>query len=344
MEKATVLLENNEIFVEKAVGDLGTACDQGNEAVDGGTTDDKLDAIKALQASYEYAMEAISIQEKLTSLQEFYGELLAKYDYVSEDNTISEVLNSLEKGFETNEQAQNVIDQMPVAWVAYVMGQDLSEASVENPVDVTGVIINADFESGNVNYWTLSEGIGQNQGFQNNNEYRNDDENILVSQFIEAWRPSGTALGDGTIAQTLLAPLPEGYYVLAIDGYATNQTQIPEGGIQGAYLVANVGDASVTTPIGIETAGGVPEHFEVAFHSDGVSPVTVGLSVYQTNASWIVADNFTLSFVGDTYVAVEGVDADVEKQPLAIYNLAGQRVQKAVKGLYIINGKKYIVR
>ncbi|MBQ9558360.1 MAG: hypothetical protein IJV08_00035 [Bacteroidaceae bacterium] len=344
VEKATVLLENNEIFVEKAVGDLGTACDQGNEAVDGGSTDDKLDAIKALQASYEYAMEAISIQEKLTSLQEFYGELLAKYDYVSEDNTISEVLNSLEEGFETNEQAQNVIDQMPVAWVAYVMGQDMSEASVENPVDVTGVIINADFESGNVNYWTLSEGIGQNQGFQNNNEYRNDDKNILVSQFIEAWRPSGTALGDGTIAQTLLAPLPEGYYVLAIDGYATNQTEIPEGGIQGAYLVANVGDASVTTPIGIETAGGVPEHFEVAFHSDGVSPVTVGLSVYQTNASWIVADNFTLSFVGDTYVAVEGVDADVEKQPLAIYNLAGQRVQKAVKGLYIINGKKYIVR
>ena len=44
-------------------------------------------------------------------------------------------------------------------------------------------------------------------------------------------------------------------------------------------------------------------------------------------------------FFGDTD-AIEGVKAENEQQ--AIYNLAGQRVQKAVKGIYIVNGKKVL--
>ena len=48
-------------------------------------------------------------------------------------------------------------------------------------------------------------------------------------------------------------------------------------------------------------------------------------------------------FGSDDATAVKGVEAAGEKAGV-IYNLAGQRVEKAVKGIYIINGKKMLVK
>lgn len=49
-----------------------------------------------------------------------------------------------------------------------------------------------------------------------------------------------------------------------------------------------------------------------------------------------------LTFEFDTETAIQGISLD--EQSGAIYNLAGQRVQKATKGLYIVNGKKVLVK
>ena len=48
-------------------------------------------------------------------------------------------------------------------------------------------------------------------------------------------------------------------------------------------------------------------------------------------------------FGSDAATAVKGIEAAGEEAG-AIYNLAGQRVEKAVKGVYIINGKKVLVK
>lgn len=48
-------------------------------------------------------------------------------------------------------------------------------------------------------------------------------------------------------------------------------------------------------------------------------------------------------FGSDDATAVKGIEAAGEEAG-AIYNLAGQRVEKAVKGVYIINGKKVLVK
>lgn len=48
-------------------------------------------------------------------------------------------------------------------------------------------------------------------------------------------------------------------------------------------------------------------------------------------------------FGSDDATAVKGVEVAGEKAGV-IYNLAGQRVEKAVKGIYIINGKKMLVK
>ena len=107
------------------------------------------------------------------------------------------------------------------------------------------------------------------------------------------------------------------------------------------------GTSTWKEPVGIDVTSGAPQHFTLDFYSDGKTPVTVGLLVAATNASWIAADNFQLSYIGTT--VPDGIEAVENAQSSilngkSIYNLAGQRVQKPVKGLYIINGKKVVVK
>ncbi len=65
---------------------------------------------------------------------------------------------------------------------------------------------------------------------------------------------------------------------------------------------------------------------------------------------WTPFNNWTLTYYGatapseDPTTYIQNVDVEKPATKLVIYNLAGQRVQKAVKGLYIINGKKVLVK
>lgn len=49
-------------------------------------------------------------------------------------------------------------------------------------------------------------------------------------------------------------------------------------------------------------------------------------------------------FDEDSWVGVKGIQANVQKRTNAIYNLAGQRVSKATKGVYIVGGNKVAVK
>lgn len=353
IDEADAMREGGEVVIEKAIDELANASDNGNDAVIGGDKDAKVDAINKLKDAIAYAEAGFSLMEKLDAERTYYTELFDKYFYDSDNTELADQLDNIEESLVSNEAIQETIDRLPSLWVKYVLGQDFSDASEEFPIDVTGIILNADFEVGNAGYWTITaaagtledgteDRIGQNQGYQGAS-YTNGD--ISVSKFIEAWRPDGVALHDGTIAQTLLEALPEGYYTLEVDGHATNQTEIPEEGITGAYLMATDGSWTATTSMAIEVTNGSPEHFTLSFYSDGKTPVTVGLLLASTNANWIVADNFTLGYIGTTAPdAIEGVKTEGVSTNSAIYNLAGQRVQKPVKGLYIINGRVVVVK
>ena len=59
---------------------------------------------------------------------------------------------------------------------------------------------------------------------------------------------------------------------------------------------------------------------------------------------WSNADAFELYYVGGgdpEYTNIENVDVEVET---VIYDLSGRRVQKMEKGVYIVNGRKMIVK
>lgn len=342
IEDAEALLIDEEDELNYSLVYAGEALEQAiNDAkeVDAGDIDALSEAATNLAAAIEGTKQSIALLMEFRNAAMEYQDRVDNAEFSSNDTHLQDILDLGESGeFQSDAEIQGYLDELPLAWVNFVLAQDgFDSASEEDPLDITGVIMNPNFDSGNVNYWTITGSdengrIGQNQGYQSNNTYTNDEKGIVINQFIEAWRPSGAALSDGTISQTLLAALPAGSYSLQVDGFATNQSAIPEEGIQGAYLMVD----ERTTPIGIDVTGGVPEHFEVQFVSDGVTPVTVGLIVYQTNASWIVADNFSLYYLGTEISTGVNSLANANIGSETIYTVSGTKVAKAQKGLYIV--------
>lgn len=342
MSEATDLLNSGCGGVKEAEQLLGDAIDQGGDAIDGDVAA-KTAAINSLTSAIAYGSESSALVEAFQSAADYFLTLQETYNYTSSDTefiTIADAANSAQ--FDSNESVKTMTESLEGAWARFVVGQDLSSASEDTPVDMTGIILNADLGLGNSKYWTIGEDIGQNQGYQSAS-YTGE---VTIEGFIEAWRPNGTALNDGDISQTLGAVLPAGYYVLECDGHATNQSAIPEEGITGAVLMAYCGDYYNSTSMGIEETSANPKHFAVAFYSDGVNPTTVGLRVAQTNASWLTGDNFMLSYVGSD--APSGIEtltsADVVTSGRGIYNLAGQKLNKLQKGINIVDGKKVFVK
>ena len=58
------------------------------------------------------------------------------------------------------------------------------------------------------------------------------------------------------------------------------------------------------------------------------------------NGTKEMKDVYVYSLNGNQTVGIRGIEAGKNSQ--SIYNLAGQRVGKAVKGIYVINGKKVV--
>ena len=86
---------------------------------------------------------------------------------------------------------------------------------------------------------------------------------------------------------------------------------------------------------------------EVKVHLKAGETLTLGLfKDTHIDNDWTIFNNFELYYLGNDEApdAINAVEVNGEKASAAIYNLAGQRVAKAVKGLYIMDGKKVVVK
>jgi hypothetical protein len=70
------------------------------------------------------------------------------------------------------------------------------------------------------------------------------------------------------------------------------------------------------------------------------------VGIYTTaNSRWVIWDNFRLTYFGaePEEPIVDAIsEVSVKAENKTIYNLKGQQVMNAQKGLYIINGKKVV--
>ena len=356
IDQADVLVNNTDnlgiIYVGQTTKDLNAAIKEGQTALNG-TTDDKKAAMSTLKTAIAGVSESAQLMQRYmneaTAVSDMINSGEEAWDFTSNNTELLDVIGDIEGSFFADNAAlQKAIDELPTLVAKYVLGRnDFADGSQDNPIDITGLIMNYSFNT-NASNWTIvgtdeNGRIGQNQGYQSAS-YTNEADGYVIDHFVEAWRPNGAILNDGTISQQLAATLPAGYYRLECDGYATNQAEIPGEGIQGVGLYAQCGDTWDWTPMGISETAGTPRHFARDFKADGTSPVTVGVRVQGTNASWLAADNFRLYYIGTE--APDAIDAIADSQAAKskVYNLAGQRVNKAARGIFIVDGKKVVVK
>ena len=113
------------------------------------------------------------------------------------------------------------------------------------------------------------------------------------------------------------------------------ETLLPATPASLSTTVAGVEFFGTYTPQSISGVYGLSEGKFVGINSGTLNPFRAAISV----ASDVKAYNIVLD---DSATGINNVNADLNANLNAIYNLAGQRMGKVEKGIYIINGKKII--
>ena len=331
----------NELMVEIATNELRTQAEAITERIAA------MDNISTMEEAVALLNDVKQLMEDIKADQAKYQEILALYDQYSvkvdeagiTDESFIVMLDEVNEkimnySFENGAEIDSYMEKMQQGWIPAVI------AGKQPGDDVTAVINNPDFELGNASYWNIiadeeGDAIGVNQGYQGAS-YSNDEDGLTIEHFIEAWR-SGATLHNGVINQTFAVALPEGAYTLGVDGYAVNQSGVPEEGVQGAYLYAQVGESMLKTSICVDATAATPTHFEVSFYSNGEDKTTIGILIRDANFNWVAVDNFTLTYLGSEIPdAVEGLNAVAGTKAAQVFSLDGRQQVRLSRGVNIV--------
>lgn len=187
---------------------------------------------------------------------------------------------------------------------------------------------------------------------------------------ISAWQGGTLEVGGDVKNQCAQAPtgafniyqqvtgIPNGIYQLSVQGFCRHTTAKLYAG-KNEVALKDIASESGTQPADLEAASG---RFTAAKYSNTlnveVTDGTLRLGIKQNKAAtasdaWIVIDNFELTYMGTAETAV-ATTAAPRKQNDAVYKLSGTMVRqpyvdgvytsKLQKGIYIMDGKKVLVR
>ena len=135
-----------------------------------------------------------------------------------------------------------------------------------------------------------------------------------------------------TANQPVLINATEGTYTFKSNG-TTNNNSLVEGALTGVY-------ATTAVPAGSYILWANATH-PIGFYLSNSSTVAA-------NRAYLTADGAgvkSFSIVYDDETGIDMVQGSRFKiQDSRIFNLSGQRLSKARKGINIVNGKKYVVK
>ena len=340
--------ENEDNMTNPALDALDVAISVAVKAQVGGDVDEMWDALinlnkaisdaKANVAALTELRAAIdNMEDAVNTAESPSTDAMNAYDEVStktEEDAILELTTEEVKAL--TEEVNHVADLLRIP--AY------EGASDENPVDMTAVIKNADFElNANNGDWTWDKYDTQNGP---------NLDNGINGKSCEFWAPSADKL-KFEIYQTL-ANLPAGTYELsAMAGNSLNGQA--DAGTEGraALYAATSGGATSSTAVEVtEAEATVAKKYSIVFTLKEGETVEVGFKTIGTMAArWFACDDFKLTYYGDAsskeatedevLVDIDGIDADASAIS-AIYTITGAKVSSLQKGINIVkyaNGK-----
>ena len=172
----------------------------------------------------------------------------------------------------TNTDVKRQIDALVLAMKNYRYGN----ASEENPIDMTSIIVNPSFEK-KLEGWTVEGLVSQtNTSFTQKKG----------STYLEKWTGAGGRIGDASVMQTIVG-LDKGIYKLKVA--AQNIQQNSSATQTGAWVVANDSKVDVN-----KTAD-----YTLTF-TNIENEVTIGFLADDATGNWLSVDNFRLYYIGGT--------------------------------------------
>lgn len=205
----------------------------------------------------------------------------------------------------------------------------LAGATPDDPREATPFVVNPAFSGANGYGWTLSGKWG----------------NQRYNGAAEVWHSTGF-----DISQTI-SNLPDGTYTL------TCQLCNGEGAMTG-YLYGTSGGVRQQAAVSQSCAGSTfaLERDKMAADSNYArvsvelavtgGTLTMGIADPSAGTNWLVFDDFTLIYHGTNTTGIETLyrSTNTKLSDTVMYDLLGRRVSRPSKGIYIMNGRKIVVR
>ena len=233
--------------------------------------------------------------------------------------------------------------------------------------------------NGTMKYYSSGVSITEDLGLRG---WRSSD--LMVIEVPSTYQVSFNAVGDKSYATLYLPfdvttdDNTKAYYIETVaDGVAT-LTELSEGKIPTKTAVVLINDGAATEAV-FSVASGlteaisednnmlkgtlVPMELDLSqnspnysmgrkdgkigfykFNNNGTTTITLGANkAYLDTGSTTSSKGFTFSFGDPSGIDQVGTDVSVQMTDV-IYNLSGQRVNRLTKGLYIVNGKKVVIK
>lgn len=173
----------------------------------------------------------------------------------------------------------------------------------------------------------------------------------IVPEGVTAYYVSAAENGEATtksIAEGEAIPAGTGVLLTAADEATTQAVMVPAAGETDATIENNLLSASAGAAKEIPaeenayilTKSGEKVAFYLCSSTNRTLAMNKSYLVMPTTAG---ANVLNLKFGGEA-TGIGGIETDTTPADAPIYDLAGRRVQKATKGIYIIGGKKVLVK
>jgi hypothetical protein len=223
---------------------------------------------------------------------------------------------------EMTTQLKNAIEAIPMS-NAYCEG-------ITNKTDLTDQIVGADATGSSVTGWTVN-----NIEICTLDKYKTRPVMGQTTKDATVYgTPNSYKSGTASIQQTL-SNLAAGTYVLSVSIMATKDIPVDVriNGVKKNTFVG-VGTGASSSWNEVVTTFELTETANVTLRLDEGADATTKL--------WY-ADNFRLYLISGGATAIRSVNSNTANTN-AIFDLSGRRVAQPTKGLYIINGKKVVIK
>ena len=305
------------------------------EAVDLMNQTSNVNLILELGNAYSIASAAETVEEAKAAVEALKAAIMKARSYVYAENVLPKMKELTEStNFYTQEALEEYYTKWQVKYDAFTLTPDEANA-LQDPTVVTGWHAPITCDNFLLSAWDTNPDFDNAPYYINTWSVEGDQDGTgFHVPFFEYWTGDSNSLGERTLTATM-TELPNDEY--QVSAWVRVRLKNDASNPYGITMQVNDGE-EVNVCTGEEVGQFFLQEFTASGNViDGVLKFKFNVAA-DNNISWLSFKN--VKYVSKTTVGINEVKNN--NADAAIYNLGGQKVKYAQKGIYIIGGKKVV--